>query len=142
MMLNINAIRDFGTLLHVILFNMLTTQDFYCSIQSFYVGLLAHLVKDYGKNNLYIINITHSFKHFLQTCDFIEPLPNGMAQFTGMMASIIQDVYHLDLDLVGLKQVSKEIKEEGSSFIPEVSMSKSDKWKEEKEESVLDQEEL
>ncbi len=99
-------------------------------------------MKDYGKNNPYIINITHSFKHFLQTCDFIEPLPNGMAQFTGMMASIIQDVYHLDLDLVGLKQVSKEIKEEGSSFIPEVSMSKSDKWKEEKEESVLDQEEL
>ena len=59
-----------------------------------------------------------------QTCDFVEPLPDGMAQFTGMMASIIWDVYHLNLDLVGLKQASKEIKEEGSSFIQEVSMSK------------------
>ncbi len=124
MTLNINAIRDFGTLLCVIPFDMLMTQDFYCSIRSFYVGLLAHLVKDYGKNNPYIINIAHLFEHFLQTCDFVKPLPNGMAQFTGMMASIIWDVYHLNLDLVGLKQASKEIKEEGSSFIQEVSMSK------------------
>ena len=92
MMLNINVIKDFGMLLHVILFDMLTTQDFYCSIQLFYVGLLAWLVNDYGKNNLYIINIAHSFKNFLQTCDFVEPLPDGMAQFTGMMASIIQDI--------------------------------------------------
>ncbi len=99
-------------------------------------------MKDYGKNNPYIINITHSFEHFLQTCNFIEPLPDGMAQFTGMMASIIRDVYHLDLDLVGLKQVSKEMKEEGSSFIQEVSMLKTDECKEEKEELVLDQEEL
>jgi len=60
-------------------------------------------VNDYGKNNLYIINIAHSFKNFLQTCDFVEPLPDGMAQFMGMMASIIQDVYHIDLDLVELK---------------------------------------
>src|SRR5260221_3300884 len=142
MTLNINAIRDFGTLLCVIPFDMLMTQDFYCSIRSFYVGLLACLVKDYGKNNPYIINITHSFEHFLQTCNFVKPLPDGMAQFTGMMASIIWDVYHLDLDLVGLKQVSKEMKEEGSSFIQEVSMSKTDECKEEKEESVLEQEEL
>jgi len=118
----------------VIPFDMLMTQDFYRSIQSFYVGLLACLVKDYSKNNPYIINIAHSFEHFLQTCDFVKPLPDGMAQFTGMMASIIQDVYHLDLDLVGLKQASKEMKEEGSSFIQEVSMSKTDKHKEEKEE--------
>ncbi len=103
MTLNIDTIRDFGTLLCVILFNMLTTQDFYCSIRLFYVGLLARLVNDYGKNNLYIINITHSFKNFLQTCDFIEPLLDGMAQFMGMMASIIRDVYHIDLDLVELK---------------------------------------
>ena len=94
MMLNVDVIRDFGMLLHVIPFDMLMTQDFYCSIRSFYVGLLAHLVKEYGKNNPYIINIAHSFKHFLQTCDFVEPLPDGMAQFTGMMVSIIQDVYH------------------------------------------------
>jgi len=46
-------------------------------------------VNYYGKNNPYIINIAHLFKNFLQTCDFIEPLPDGMAQFTGMMASII-----------------------------------------------------
>jgi len=51
MMLNIDTIRDFGTLLCVIPFDMLMTQDFYHSIQSFYVGLLAHLVKDYSKNN-------------------------------------------------------------------------------------------
>src|SRR5260221_374505 len=54
MMLNVDVIKDFGMLLHAILFNTLTTQDFYHSIRSFYVGLLAHLVKDYSKNNLYI----------------------------------------------------------------------------------------
>src|SRR5258708_21848587 len=54
-----------------------------------------------------------TFEHFLQTYNFIEPLPDGMAQFTGMMASIIQDVYHINLDLVGLKQASKEMKDEG-----------------------------
>ena len=32
MMLNVNAIRDFGTLLCAIPFNILMTQDFYCSI--------------------------------------------------------------------------------------------------------------
>src|SRR5258707_13996682 len=103
MTLNINTIRDFGTLLHVIPFDMLMTQDFYCSIRSFYVGLLAQLVNNYGKNNPYIINIAHSFKNPLQTCDFVEPLPDGMAQFMGMMASIIRDMYHINLDLVELK---------------------------------------
>src|SRR5258705_493181 len=39
MTLNIDAIRDFGTLLRAIPFDMLTTQDFYRSIRSFYVGL-------------------------------------------------------------------------------------------------------
>src|SRR6266436_1153659 len=141
MMLNVNAIRDFGTLLHAIPFDMLTTQDFYCSIRSFYVGLLARLVNDYGKNNLYIINIAHSFKNFLQTCNFVEPLPDGMAQFMGMMASIIRDMYHIDLDLVELKQTSKEMKEEGPLSIQEVSMLKPEDSKEE-EESVMDQEEL
>src|SRR5260221_14773615 len=103
MMLNIDAIRDFGMLLWVIPFDMLTTQDFYHSIRSFYIGLLARLVNDYGKNNPYIINIAHSFKNFLQTCNFVEPLPDGMAQFMEMMASIIRDMYHLNLDLVELK---------------------------------------
>src|SRR5258708_13065148 len=100
MTLNVDTIRDFGTLLHVIPFDTLTTQDFYCSIRSFYVGLLARLVNNYGKNNPYIINITHSFENFLQTCDFIEPLPDGMAQFMGMMESIILNVYHINLHLV------------------------------------------
>src|SRR5258708_37767708 len=142
MTLNVDTIRDFGTLLHAIPFDTLMTQDFYHSIRSFYVGLLARLVNDYGKNNPYIINIAHSFKNFLQTCNFIEPLPDGMAQFMGMMASIIRDVYHINLDLVELKQMSKEMKEEGPSSIQEVSMSKPEDLKEEKEESVMDQEEL
>src|SRR5260221_12372952 len=142
MTLNVDAIRDFGMLLHAIPFDTLTTQDFYRSIQLFYVGLLAQLVNNYSKNNPYIINIAHLFENFLQTCDFVEPLPDGMAQFTGMMASIIQDVYHIDLDLVELKRTSKEMKEEESLFIQEVSMLKPEDPKEEKEESVMDQEEL
>ncbi len=65
------------------------------------------------------------FENFLQTCDFIEPLLDGMAQFMGMMVSIIQDVYHIDLDLVELKRTSKEMKEEGPSSIQEVSTKRS-----------------
>jgi len=65
-----------------------------------------------------------------------------MVQFMGMMVSIIRDMYHIDLDLVELKQMSKEMKEEGPSSIQEVSMSKPEDLKEEKEESVMDQEEL
>ena len=99
-------------------------------------------MNDYGKNNLYIINIAHLFENFLQTCNFIEPLPDGMVQFMGMMVSIIRDMYHIDLDLVELKQMSKEMKEEGPSSIQEVSMLKPEDLKEEKEESVMDQEEL
>ncbi len=33
MMLNVDAIQDFGTILHSIPFDMLSVQDFYCSIQ-------------------------------------------------------------------------------------------------------------
>ena len=52
-------------------------------------------------------------------------------------------MYHIDLDLVELKQTSKEMKEEEKQlFIPDVSISKLDEEKEEKEESVLDQDEL
>src|SRR5258708_37739509 len=125
MTLNVDAIKDFGMLLCVIPFDTLMTQDFYHSIQLFYIGLLAQLVNDYGKNNPYIINIAHLFENFLQTCDFIEPLLDGMAQFMGMMVSIIQDVYHIDLDLVELKRTSKEMKEEGPSSIQEVSTKRS-----------------
>src|SRR6266436_2992037 len=57
-------------------------------------------MKFYGKNNLYIINIGHAFKSFLQKCDYIEPLPEGITQFTGMMASIIHDVYDIDVEAI------------------------------------------
>src|SRR5258708_5491004 len=98
MSLNINAIRDFGTILRSIPFDTLSIQDFYRSIRSFYIGLMECYVKFYGKNNLYVVNIDHAFKNFLQKCDYVEPLPEGLAQFTGMMVSIICDVYQVDLD--------------------------------------------
>src|SRR5258708_37326782 len=97
-------------LLRAIPSEVMGIQDFYCSIQSFYVGLLEHLIKKYGPNQLFIINIAHSFKHFLQTCDFLEPLPGGYAQFTGMMASIIRDVYDIDMD--ELKSAAREMRSE------------------------------
>ena len=98
MTLNVDAVRDFGTVLRAIPAEAMGIQDFYRSIRSFYVGLLERLVKKYGPNQPFIINIAHSFEHFLQTCDFLEPLPGGYAQFTGMMASIIRDVYDIDMD--------------------------------------------
>jgi len=110
MTLNVDAIRDFGTMLRAIPFDTLTIQDFYRSLRSFYIGLLERLVEHYGKNNPFIINVAHAFEHFLQMCDFIEPLPDGLAQFTGMMSSIIHDVYHVDLDLRELKQTAREMK--------------------------------
>ncbi len=55
-------------------------------------------MEHYGKNNLFIVNVNHAFDAFLQKCDFMEALPGGIAQFTGMTASIIQDVYRIDLD--------------------------------------------
>src|SRR5258708_28552726 len=45
MTLNVNAVRDFGTVLRAIPAEAMGIQDFYCSIQSFYVGLLDRLVK-------------------------------------------------------------------------------------------------
>ena len=57
-------------------------------------------IKFYGKNNLYVVNIDHAFENFLQKCDYVEPLPEGIMQFTGMMASIIRDVYQVDLDAI------------------------------------------
>src|SRR5258708_5290784 len=100
MSLNINAVQDFGTILHSIPFDTLSIQDFYCSIQSFYIGLMEHYIKFYGKNNLYVVNIDHVFKNFLQKCDYVEPLPEGIMQFTGMMVSIICDMYQVDLDVI------------------------------------------
>ncbi len=54
-------------------------------------------MKFYGKNNPFIINVGHAFENFLQKCDYVEPLPEGITQFTGMMASIIHDVYNIDV---------------------------------------------
>src|SRR5260370_16654812 len=100
MLLNVNAIRDFGTILCSIPFDTLSIQDFYHSIQSFYIGLMECYIKFYGKNNPYVVNIDHAFENFLQKCDYVEPLPEGIAQFTGMMASIICDMYQVDLTVI------------------------------------------
>ena|SRR5258708_33469702 len=61
---------------------------------------MEHYVKFYGKNNPYVVNIDHAFKNFLQKCDYVEPLPEGITQFTGMMASMIHDMYQVDLDAI------------------------------------------
>ncbi len=55
-------------------------------------------MKFYGKNNPFIINVGHAFKNFLQKCDYVEPLPKGITQFTGMMVSIICNVYDIDVE--------------------------------------------
>ncbi len=55
-------------------------------------------MKFYRKNNPYVINVGHAFENFLQKCNFVEPLPDGIMQFTGMMASIICNVYDIDID--------------------------------------------
>src|SRR5258708_22580892 len=56
-------------------------------------------VKFYGKNNPYVVNIDHAFKNFLQKCDYVEPLPEGIVQFTGMVL-IICDMYQVDLNVI------------------------------------------
>src|SRR5260221_10038983 len=61
---------------------------------------MERYVKFYGKNNLYVVNIDHAFENFLQKCDYVEPLPEGIMQFTGMMASIICDMYQVDLNAI------------------------------------------
>src|SRR5258708_35636836 len=97
MMLNVDMVRDFRTILHSIPFDALSIQDTYRSICSFYMGLIKRYVKLYGKNNLYVIRIDHAFDAFLQKCDFVEVLPGALVQFTGMVASVIQDIYHINL---------------------------------------------
>ena len=57
-------------------------------------------MKFYGKNNPYIINIGHAFESFLQKCNYVKPLPKGITQFTGMMASIICNVYSIDVKAI------------------------------------------
>ena len=69
---------------------------------------MEHLAKKYGKNEPFILNIAHSFEHFLQTCDYVEPLPGGYAQFMGGLATIIHDIYDIDID--ELKKASREMK--------------------------------
>ena len=112
MTLNVKAVHDFGTVLHAIPFNTLSIPDFYCSIRSFYAGFLERLVAKYRKNNPFLINITHSFKHFLQMCDFVKPLLEGLGPFTNMLTAIIRDIYHIDLDLNELCQAAHEVKGE------------------------------
>ncbi len=107
MTLDVDMVRDFGTILHSIPFGTLSIQDLYCSICSFYIGLIEQYVKLYGKNNLYVVSIDHAFDAFLQKCDFIKVLPGGLMQFTGLMASIIQDVYHVNLN--DIKCVMREM---------------------------------
>ncbi len=110
MTLNVDAIRDFGTVLRAILFNTLGIQDFYQSICSFYVGLMEHPARKYRKNEPFVLNVAHSFEHFLQTCNYVEPLPRGYAQFTGGLATIIHNVYDIDID--ELKKASREMRSE------------------------------
>src|SRR5260221_14680257 len=71
---------------------------------------MERYVKFYGKNNPFIINVGHAFENFLQKCDYVEPLPEGITQFTGMMASIIRDVY--DIDVEALTRSAQEIRGE------------------------------
>src|SRR5260221_13958211 len=87
-----------GTILRSIPFDTLSIPDFYQSIQSFHMGLMEQYVTFYGKNNPFVINVEHAFENFLQKCDYVEPLPEGITRFTGMMAPIICDVYGVDID--------------------------------------------
>ena len=66
MTLNVEVVRDFGTVLHAIPYDMLEIHDFYHSTRSFYIRLMDRLVNKYKKNNPFIINITHSFESFCQ----------------------------------------------------------------------------
>ncbi len=90
------VVRDFGTVLCSIPFDALSIQDLYHLLHSFYVGLIEQYMKFYGKNNPYVVSIDHAFDAFLQKCNFIKVLPGGLMQFTGLTASIIKDVYHID----------------------------------------------
>ncbi len=90
-------------------------------------------MKFYRKNNPFIINVGHAFENFLQKCDYVEPLPKGITQFTGMMASIICDIY--DIDVEALMHLAQEM--QGEPDPVEVAEPPVDKPK-----PVLDNEEL
>ncbi len=70
----------------------------------------------------YVISVDHAFNTFLQKCDFVEALPRGLMQFMGMTASIIQDVYSIDLNDIKcvMREMDSEVipsdKEAGPSF--------------------------
>lgn len=110
MTLNVDAIKDFGTVLRAFPSDTLEVEDFYRSIRSFYIGLLDRFTKKFGKDNAFIINIAHAFENFLINCDVLVPLPDGKAQFMAMMASTIRDVYKVDLNLEDYKAAAREIK--------------------------------
>ncbi|SRR5258705_13821609 len=71
---------------------------------------IEQYVKFYGKNNLYVVSVDQAFDAFLQKCNFIEALPGGLVQFTGMTAAIIQDIYHIDLN--DIKHIMREMDSE------------------------------
>src|SRR5260370_42636080 len=97
MSLNVEAVRDFGTLLQAIPFNTSSIDDFYCSIRSFYSRLMEWLLKKNGKNQPTIINISHDFKKFLFTLHYLVPLLGGEVKFTALLTSIILGFYHIYL---------------------------------------------
>ncbi len=109
MMLNVEVVCNFGTVLCTIPYDTLEIHDFYDSIRSFYIGLMDQLVNKYKKNNPFIINIAHSFESFLQVCDYLKPLPGSYMQFTAMMAAIICNVYNIDLE--ELKAAAHKVKD-------------------------------
>src|SRR5258707_1993871 len=138
MMLNVEVVCNFGTVLCTIPYDTLEIHDFYDSIRSFYIGLMDQLVNKYKTNNPFIINIAHSFESFLQVCNYLEPLPGGYAQFTVMMAAIICDIYNIDLD--ELKATVCEVK--GEPKICEVEAGPSTQAVESQGEPELSSEEL
>ncbi len=138
MMLNVEVVRNFGTVLCAIPYNTLEIHDFYCSIRSFYIGLMDQLINKYKTNNPFVINIAHLFESFLQVCDYLEPLPGSYAQFMVMMAAIIHDIYNIDLD--ELKAAVREVK--GKPKITEVEAGPSTQAVESQGEPELSREEL
>ena len=110
MTVNVEAVRDFGTLLRAIPHDSLDIPDFYRSIRSFFIGLMWRFEKKYGVNNAQVIGIMHTFEHFLLSCDLLEPLPEGKALFMANMSSIIRDHYGMQLDV---KDIAKWMREQG-----------------------------
>ncbi len=63
-------------------------------------------MKKFGKDHPHLLNVAHTFENFLLACNFVETLLGGQAEFMAMMASIIREVYHFNMD--ELKQASAE----------------------------------